>query len=72
MTRGVRTRGAHRQFGEAVERCNVDDGLWERARQHYSAVQLVEISVLAGFYALASRVAIALDVTVDPGLTPIA
>jgi 4-carboxymuconolactone decarboxylase len=60
------------EFGEAVERCTVDDDLWARAGAHFTPVQLLEIAVLAGFYGLASRVALALGVEVDEGLSPIA
>jgi alkylhydroperoxidase family enzyme len=59
------------RFAEAVESCGVDDAAWATASEHYSPVELMDLALLAEFYALASRLTLALDVNVDEGLTRI-
>ena len=53
------------RFAAAVERRAVDDAAWARARQHFSDVELVDLVLLAGFYGLASRFVLALDVDLE-------
>ena len=53
------------RYGEAVEQRKVDDATWQATAQHYDAGQMVELTVLAGFYGLVSRTLIALDVQLD-------
>ena len=60
-------------FAVAVERCQVDDAAWATARRHFSDVELVDLAMLAGFYGLASRFVLALDVDLEEppaGATP--
>jgi 4-carboxymuconolactone decarboxylase len=49
----------------AVETGDVDDALWLSASKHYSEVELLDIVMLAGFYGLASRFVVALDVDLE-------
>ena len=53
------------RYGEAVEERRVDDAVWRETSQHFDARQMVELTVLAGFYGLVSRTLIALDVQLD-------
>ena len=52
-------------FAEAVEDRAVDDALWRSTSVHYSEVELLDLAMLVGFYGLASRVVLALDVPLD-------
>jgi AhpD family alkylhydroperoxidase len=54
------------RFAAAVEERRVDDAAWRRARRHFSEVELVDLVLLAGFYGLASRLVLALDVDLEP------
>jgi alkylhydroperoxidase family enzyme len=54
------------RFAAAVEERRVDDAAWRRARRHFSEVELVDLILLAGFYGLASRLVLALDVDLEP------
>jgi alkylhydroperoxidase family enzyme len=53
-------------FAAAVEGREVDDAAWEAARTYFSEVELLDMTVLAAFYALASRLALAFDIEPDP------
>jgi alkylhydroperoxidase family enzyme len=53
-------------FAGAVERSEVDDAAWAAARAFYSDMELLDMVLLAGFYGLAARLALALDVEPDP------
>jgi 4-carboxymuconolactone decarboxylase len=53
------------RFAAAVEERRVDDLAWGRARAHFSEVELVDITLLAGFYGLASRLVLALEVPLE-------
>jgi alkylhydroperoxidase family enzyme len=55
-------------FAEAVDDCGVDDAMWSAAAEHFTPVQLLDLTLLTGFYALASRFTLALDIEVDEGL----
>lgn len=46
----------------AVDAASVDDATWGSALEHFSELELVDLVMLAGFYGLASRFVIALDV----------
>jgi len=54
------------RFAEAVEERAVDDALWAEMSAHYSPVELLDLTMLVAFYGLASRVALALDVPLEP------
>lgn len=53
------------RLAEASDRCQVDDDVWAAASAHFSSGELVELLLLSGFYAMASRIAVALDITPD-------
>jgi hypothetical protein len=53
-----------------VENGEVDDAAWQAGRVFYSDIELLDMTLLAGFYGLAARVALALDVEPDPDPTP--
>jgi 4-carboxymuconolactone decarboxylase len=56
------------RYAEAVERNMVDDAVWNLAAQHYPApAQMVELTVLAAFYGMLTRVFIAIDADLDEG-----
>jgi alkylhydroperoxidase family enzyme len=56
----------------AVEQRDVNDELWAEARSFFSEVQILDLVMLAGFYGLASRFVLALDVDLEqtPPETP--
>jgi AhpD family alkylhydroperoxidase len=54
-------------YAGAVDRCEVDDRCWTAAREHFSEVELLDIAMLAGFYGLASRLVLALEVELEAG-----
>lgn len=56
------------RFAAAVEGVAVDDGLWNEARARFDDASLVELVVLVGFYGMASRFVLALDVELDAGI----
>lgn len=56
------------RYGEAVEARAVDDQVWSETTAHFSDAEMVELTVLAGFYGLVSRSLIALDVQLDQGV----
>jgi len=53
------------RLASAVDRCSVDDALWASAAQHYSEVELSDLVLLAGFYGLAARYTLALDLDLE-------
>ena len=55
-------------FGEAVEDRTVDDALWEKASTWFTPAQLADLTMLVGFYGLASRFVMALGVPLDEGV----
>lgn len=57
-------------FALAVEARSVDDALWTRVRPHLGDAELVDIAMLAGFYGLASRFALAFDIDPEPEPEP--
>jgi alkylhydroperoxidase family enzyme len=57
------------RFAEAVDQTRVNDVAWREASAHFSDVELLDLSVLAGFYGLASRVTLAMGIAVDEGLS---
>jgi 4-carboxymuconolactone decarboxylase len=52
-------------FAGDFESREVDDTAWDAARAYYSDVELLDICVLAGFYGLASRFTLAVDLEPD-------
>jgi alkylhydroperoxidase family enzyme len=52
-------------FAVAVDECAVDEAAWAVARERFSALELQDMAMLAGFYGLASRYVLALGVEVD-------
>lgn len=60
------------ELTDAIEDRRVDDALWARARGFLSEAELLDLVMAAGFYGFASRLTVALDIAVDPGLTGIA
>lgn len=54
------------RFGEAVETSSVDDVIWQETSVYFDDAQMVELTVLAGFYGLACRTALALGVELEP------
>jgi alkylhydroperoxidase family enzyme len=59
-------------FATAVERREVDEAAWDAARAFYTDIELLDMTLLAGFYGLAARVALALDIDPDPDPAPTA
>jgi alkylhydroperoxidase family enzyme len=55
-------------YGEMVERRTVGDEEWAAAAAHFDPQQMVEVTVLAGFYGLVSRSLLALNVQLDDGV----
>jgi len=55
-------------FALAVENRAVDDATWHRAREQFLAVELLDLVLLVGFYGMASRLVMALDVELDEGV----
>jgi 4-carboxymuconolactone decarboxylase len=53
------------EYAGAIDTRTVDDDVWKRARAHYSEIELVDMTQLAGFYGLAARVALALEIEPD-------
>ena len=49
-------------FAEAVEARRVDDTAWAAARAHFTEGELSDMAMLAGFYGLACRYVLALDI----------
>lgn len=56
------------RFAAAVEARSVDDTLWAEARELFSEVELVDLTLVSAFYGLASRCVLAFDVPLDDGL----
>lgn len=52
-------------FARAVDEASVDEQVWEKARRYYSELELLDLTMLAGFYGLASRVALTFDIEPD-------
>ena len=56
------------RFAEAVEDRTVDNAVWANAAVHFSDVELLDMTMLVGFYGMASRFVLAVDVDLDEGL----
>jgi alkylhydroperoxidase family enzyme len=52
-------------FARAVDEATVDEELWERARRYFSELELLDLTMLAGFYGLAARLALTFDIEPD-------
>lgn len=59
------------EYAMAFEKNVVDDALWSQASEHFSQLELLDLSMLAGLYGLAGRLTNALDVPMDDGILPI-
>ena len=57
--------GATVAFARAVDEATVDEQLWQKAREYYSEIDLLDMTMLAGFYGLASRLALTFDIEPD-------
>jgi 4-carboxymuconolactone decarboxylase len=57
------------RYATAVEDRAVDDELWTLAREHFSEVELLDMTLLVAFYGMASRFVLALEVDLDDGLS---
>jgi 4-carboxymuconolactone decarboxylase len=53
------------RFAQAVEDRSMTDGLWEQAAAAYDPQSLLDLSLLATFYGLASRLTLAFEVPLD-------
>ena len=53
------------RFARAVDEAAVDEELWQDAREYFSELELLDLTMLAGFYGLAARVALTFDVEPD-------
>jgi AhpD family alkylhydroperoxidase len=60
--------GAALQFADAVEACRVDDSTFAAVRQEFGPEELVELTVLVGYYGAVCRFLLALEVDLDDGL----
>jgi alkylhydroperoxidase family enzyme len=58
------------ELAAAVEECRVDDAAWAAARAAFTEVEAVDLVMLAGFYGLASRFTLALDVDLEGPASP--
>jgi len=56
------------RLAEAVDGRVVDDALWSEASTVFSAVELLDLVVVVGFYGFASRFVLALDIPLDDGV----
>jgi len=56
------------RFADAVEQCYVDDAAHASVAGLLSAEQLVELTVLVGYYGAVSRFLLAMDVELDEGV----
>jgi 4-carboxymuconolactone decarboxylase len=54
-------------FARAVDEAAVDEKLWQRARQYFSELELLDLTMLAGFYGLAARLALTFNIEPDVG-----
>src|SRR4029077_1996409 len=52
-------------FARAVDEAEVDEALWQRARHYFSELELLDLTMLAGFYGLAARLALTFDIEPD-------
>lgn len=52
-------------FARAVDEAAVDDEVWERARRYFSELELLDMTMLAGFYGVAARLALTFDIEPD-------
>jgi AhpD family alkylhydroperoxidase len=53
------------EYALAVESGTVTDTLWQRTASSYDEAALLDLTLLATFYGLASRITLALDVPLD-------
>ena len=55
------------EFGEqfAIDHTGIDDDLWARCREHFSEVEMLELTSIAGFCVGMGRAYQVLDIEVD-------
>lgn len=56
---------------DAIDRREVTDALWQKARGYFSERELIDLLTAVTFYGYASRLTVALDVPVDEGFPSI-
>lgn len=59
------------EFAMAFDKNAVDDATWGRVSEHFSPLEALDLTVLAGVYGLAGRLTNALAVPMDEGILPI-
>jgi 4-carboxymuconolactone decarboxylase len=59
------------EFGIAVDKNAVDDKAWALISEHFTPIEVLDLTVLAGVYGLAGRLTNALAVPMDEGILPI-
>ena len=60
-----RERLALRYAGQMTREIQVPDALFNELRQHYTAAEILELTVVAGAYNMVSRVLVALDIKTE-------
>ena len=55
------------EFGEqfAIDHTGIDEALWERCREHFSEVEMIELTAIAGFCVGMGRAYQVLDIERD-------
>ncbi len=59
------------EYAMAYEGNRVDDASWARASEHFTVLELLDLTMLAGLYSMAGRLTNALAVPMDEGILPI-
>ncbi|MTD54740.1 carboxymuconolactone decarboxylase family protein [Amycolatopsis pithecellobii] len=59
------------EYAMAFENNSVDDEIWARVSAHFTPVEVLDLTVLAGLYGMAGRLTNALAVPMDEGILPI-
>lgn len=59
------------EYAVAFDQNAVDDEMWARVSEHFSAVEVLDLTMLAGLYGMAGRLTNALAVPMDEGIMPI-
>jgi len=59
------------EYAIAFEKNAVDDEAWARVSEHFTPIEVLDLTMLAGVYGLAGRLTNALAVPMDEGILPI-
>jgi alkylhydroperoxidase family enzyme len=59
------------EYAIAFDKNVVDDEAWTRVSEHFTPIEVLDLTVLAGAYGLASRLTNSLGVPMDEGILPI-